>query len=68
MMRSKRQFAVLVLLLSLAATGSSLAQQTSSPERLTIEQLMDIKHPSEPVWSPDGRRASAQTVRASPLP
>ena len=23
---------------------------------LTIEQLIEIKHPSEPVWSPDGRR------------
>jgi dipeptidyl aminopeptidase/acylaminoacyl peptidase len=28
------------------------AQQTT--HRLTIEQIVDIKHPSEPIWSPDG--------------
>jgi dipeptidyl aminopeptidase/acylaminoacyl peptidase len=25
---------------------------------LTIERLLDIKHPSSPVWSPDGRRVA----------
>src|SRR6266511_2834985 len=25
---------------------------------LTIEKLLDIKHPSSPVWSPDGRRVA----------
>ncbi|MGB7172249.1 MAG: hypothetical protein WBD23_01725, partial [Candidatus Acidiferrales bacterium] len=38
----------------LALAGYARAQQTSHP-RLTIDQLIDIKHPSEPLWSPDGR-------------
>jgi dipeptidyl aminopeptidase/acylaminoacyl peptidase len=31
------------------------AAQPTKPSRLTIEQLVDIKHPSDPVWSPDGK-------------
>lgn len=27
-------------------------------ETLTIEQLLDIRHPSRPVWSPDGRQVA----------
>jgi dipeptidyl aminopeptidase/acylaminoacyl peptidase len=37
--------------------------QTSST-RLTIEQLIDIKHPSNPIWSPDGRRIAFVWDRA----
>src|SRR5438105_4334882 len=37
-----------------------LARQSAAPNepagRLTIDQLIDIKHPSAPMWSPDGRR------------
>src|SRR2546429_3222218 len=29
--------------------------QCQKASRLTIEQLIDIKHPSNPVWSPDGK-------------
>ena len=25
-------------------------------QSLTIEKLIDIKHPSDPIWSPDGTR------------
>jgi len=32
--------------------------------RLTIEQLIDIRHPSNPVWSPDGRRVAFLSERA----
>ena len=35
----------------LAAATTMAAGKTG----LTIEQLIDIKHPSEPIWSPDGR-------------
>jgi len=34
------------------------AAQTTSTRPLTIENLIDIKHPSDPVWSPDGRRVA----------
>jgi dipeptidyl aminopeptidase/acylaminoacyl peptidase len=32
-----------------------MAQSASSKPGLTIEQLVDIKHPSKPIWSPDGK-------------
>ncbi len=32
------------------------AAQTPTAHPLTIENLIDIKHPSNPVWSPDGKR------------
>src|SRR5450631_22657 len=41
--------AVVVLLLIF------FAQTTASAAQLTIEQLIDIKHPSNPVWSPNGK-------------
>jgi len=52
-----------VLTLSLAsAVGVSLlvaqrveTQPSRSAAPLTIEQLIDIRHPSSPMWSPDGR-------------
>src|SRR5262249_44089065 len=34
---------------------SLVAQRSSSPAAVTIDQLIDIKHPSAPMWSPDGR-------------
>jgi dipeptidyl aminopeptidase/acylaminoacyl peptidase len=34
--------------------ASAPAQQGAADHRLTIEQLIDIKHPSDPIWSPDG--------------
>ncbi len=40
-----------------ALTFAASAAPQSSPKssRLTIEQLIDIKHPTNPVWSPDGK-------------
>src|SRR4051794_26019301 len=32
--------------------------------KLTIEQLIDIRHPSSPVWSPDGRHVAFVSERA----
>ena len=44
--------AVLAFLL---CAGMGAAQPTST-HPLTIENLIDIKHPSDPVWAPDGKR------------
>ncbi len=62
-MRFMRRFAVL-LLLFLAGAECGFAQQAGSSKRLTIEQLMDIKHPSDPLWSPDGRHVAFLWDRA----
>ncbi|HYL63821.1 MAG TPA: DPP IV N-terminal domain-containing protein, partial [Candidatus Methylomirabilis sp.] len=44
---------------TLIFTGISYAQTPASTApskpRLTIEQLIEIKHPSDPAWSPDGK-------------
>jgi dipeptidyl aminopeptidase/acylaminoacyl peptidase len=37
---------------------------TAASGRLTIEQLIDIRHPSNPVWSPDGRHVAFLSERA----
>jgi dipeptidyl aminopeptidase/acylaminoacyl peptidase len=48
--------------------------QAADPPRLSIDQLIDIKHPSNPSWSPDGRhivfnwdRAGVTTLYVSDL-
>src|SRR5215467_2392925 len=39
------------------AQAQTAASRKSAPKSgLTIEQLIDIKHPSDPVWSPDNKR------------
>src|SRR5436853_3600908 len=42
-----------------ALAGHAVAQRNDgkAARRLTIEQLVDIRHPSNPMWSPDGRSA-----------
>jgi Tol biopolymer transport system component len=40
------------------------AAQTKSTRPLTIENLIDIKHPSNPVWSPDCKRVAFLWDRA----
>ena len=52
MFRLRLSFAVTLLLLTLGFRHA--AAQAVQARGLTIEQLIDIKHPSNPVWSPDG--------------
>src|SRR5260221_5565353 len=44
-----------VVTITFLMTGRPVAQRAAAPGMLTIEQLIDIRHPSAPMWSPDGR-------------
>ena len=45
------------MVVAVAATlaAPAAAQNNEKSSRLTIEHLVDIKHPSNPIWSPDGK-------------
>jgi hypothetical protein len=53
-----------VLLASSVTVGHSASRAAAAPSGLTIEQLIDIKHPSNPVWSADGKHVSFTWDRA----
>src|SRR5262245_23979893 len=60
---------VLFVVALIAAAGAAYvfrasAVQPASGGRLTIEQLIDIRHPSNPMWSPDGRSVVFVSDRA----
>jgi dipeptidyl aminopeptidase/acylaminoacyl peptidase len=58
-MNQNRLFAAILVgavTITFLMTGLPLAQRAAAPGTLTIEQLIDIRHPSAPMWSPDGRR------------
>ena len=48
------------------ALGACSASAVAPPEtgRITIDNLIDIKHPSNPMWSPDGKRVAFVWDRA----
>ena len=68
MFRVKRLFvcgAVIVGLLCVSTTRPQTnANRKSALSALTIEQLIEIKHPSHPVWSPDNKRVAFVWDRA----
>src|SRR5947208_16086143 len=39
----------------LTFVATAAPQSSPKSSKLTIEQLIEIKHPSNPVWSPDGK-------------
>ena len=45
----------IVIAMALSFAACAVAQEGARPSKLTIEQLVEIKHPSNPVWSPDGK-------------
>src|SRR5580692_12034367 len=47
--------AVCVVIILLAGPGGTSAKTSHPKQKLPIEQLIDIKHPSDPIWSPDGK-------------
>lgn len=60
---------LLCLSLALGVSGALMFAQRAAPVanaagRLTIDTLIDIKHPSAPVWSPDSRRVAFVWDRA----
>jgi len=53
---AKHVFGGAIALTSLLCPNQLGAQSSARKSALTIEQLIEIKHPSNPVWSPDGKR------------
>jgi dipeptidyl aminopeptidase/acylaminoacyl peptidase len=49
---------VLVTAFGIVATLSIRAQPPASAGAITINSLLDIRHPSRPVWAPDGSRVA----------
>ena len=65
----KKLFSVMTLATALGALMLVVHAAPQLPSaraggRLTIDQLIDIRHPSNPVWSPDGRRVAFLSERA----
>src|SRR3954463_16615831 len=61
--------AMRTLYVALAVATAALVQIADpaaqrGPRGLTVEQLIDIRHPSNAVWSPDGRRVAFLSERA----
>lgn len=61
-MQPKRSLALAMTALLLSSLA--IAQSRGVSHRLTIDDLIEIKHPSSPVWSPDGRRVAFVWERA----
>ena len=50
-----KQVTALMLATTMIGCAAGAVESPAPTRRLSIEQLIDIKHPSDPVWSPDGR-------------
>ncbi len=57
MCMGKHVLSVTIAIMAVLGCASHLQAQTPARKSpLTIEQLIDITHPSDPVWSPDNKR------------
>src|SRR5436309_15435557 len=54
-MRIARKSAGIVLGLLSTLVAPAVAQVSAKASKLTIEQLIEIKHPTHPIWSPYGK-------------
>ena len=63
-MQRKRSSQLALAALVLASNLCAAGPPHGAKHQLTIEDLLDIKHPSNPVWSPDGRSVAFVWERA----
>jgi dipeptidyl aminopeptidase/acylaminoacyl peptidase len=63
MVASKRLLRVSAVLITIIL-AAHFAALSKSAHPLTIEQLIEIRHPSNPVWSPDGKKIAFLWDRA----
>ena len=54
-MFERKQWPQIMLAVAGTACIGGVTAQSQTKPRLTIEQLIEIKHPSDPVWSPDNQ-------------
>ena len=54
-MQAARRSIVFTMGIAVMLAPFALGQATVKTGTLTIEQLIDIKHPSDPVWAPNGK-------------
>jgi len=54
-MRTWKKAVGVLFAAALFFVASAGAQNSAKSTKLTIEQLIDIKHPTDPLWSPDGK-------------
>ena len=64
MCRGLRSGTAVGVFIVLASAAGAHAQSRNPKPRLTIEQLIEIKHPSNPAWSPDGKHIAFVWDRA----
>ena len=63
-MRTKQLLAFVAMAIPFVLSNAVAAKPAQSNGRITIDQLIDIKHPSNPIWSPDGRHVAFVWDRA----
>jgi len=57
-MHMARKSIVLIVSLTLTLATAVFSQTAAAKSPLTIEQLIDVKHPSNPVWAPNGQHVA----------
>jgi len=65
MCTKRRVLGATAVVTALAGVSYAQAQTASRKSQLSIEQLIEIKHPSDPVWSPDNKRIAFIWDRAN---